>query len=59
MAGIGRECGKATNLPSCKRLNRNPASSRAASEKGGVFTFPCIQTMTFDAITEFYIISDI
>jgi len=41
---IGRDPGKPIFSPRCRRLNRNPASSRAAAEKGGDFTSPWSHT---------------
>ncbi len=44
MAGMGRECGSASNSPRCKRRSKAPASTRAVGENGGVLISPCNQT---------------
>jgi hypothetical protein len=43
MVGIGRECGIESSSPPCNLRNRNPASTFAAVEKGGVYTSTCSQ----------------
>lgn len=42
--GMGRDEGSDSLSPSCKRRSRNPASRRASSDQGGVFTSPWSQT---------------
>jgi hypothetical protein len=41
MLGIGRERGIESRSPRCSLRSKNPASSRAAAEKGGDLTSPC------------------
>lgn len=41
---MGRECGNERDSPRCNCRSRNPASSRATRENGGVLTSPCSQT---------------
>jgi hypothetical protein len=40
MLGIGRECGKPSKSPCCRRRKRKPASRRADSDMGGVLISP-------------------
>jgi hypothetical protein len=44
MEGIGREWGSESVSPRCSLHSKNPASSRAAGENGGVLTSPESQT---------------
>jgi hypothetical protein len=41
--GMGLEAGNPSNSPCCRRRRRNPVSSRAPNDKGGVSTSPCNQ----------------
>ena len=41
--GIGRECGIVSESPRCSSQSKNPVSSLAAFERGGLFTSPCNQ----------------
>ena len=44
MERMGLECGICSCSPLCSRRSRNPASTRASTENGGVFTSPCNHT---------------
>jgi hypothetical protein len=41
--GMGLEAGIPSDSPCCKRRRRNPVSSLASSDRGGVLTSPCNQ----------------